>query len=162
MVGRQPSYTFQLINSQPPCRLMLFKRQATTLYITPVAMHCQMKLGIVPLHRRQWSLYNYARLKLLPNLPFQGLFPTLSHLNLTTRELPIILPLTISPLRSEDTTPCIMDYGCNYLYLIHTTRHFVTARLLCQAMMPPSRLYTVKPCSASILAALRLRLPLRQ
>jgi len=88
---------------------MLFKRKTTAINTAPKTMHLQVKLWIVELYYLNQTFYNYLRFQLFPNLTFQCLFWHFPWLHLTTRKLPAILIISVSPLCSKNTTFIIMN-----------------------------------------------------
>ena len=122
-VSRQPVHAFQQVFAQPPCRLMLLQRQTSALHAAPEAMHRQVKLRVVPLHRFHESFHHYSRFQFLPYFPFQRLLSALPGLHLPPGKLPAILHVAISPLCGEDPSLVVMYDGRYYLYPFHLFIH---------------------------------------
>ena len=105
---------------------VLFQRQAATLDVTPVAMHLQVKLRIIPLHRLHQTLHNDTRFELFLDFSFKRLLRRFPWFHLSPWKLPAILEVPISPLRREDTSFVIMYDCCYNFYLFHSSAAFST------------------------------------
>ena len=62
------------------------------------------------------------RVQLLADLPHQGFLRVLSRLDLPARELPPVLPITVSPLRRKDAI-LPPDHGGNHFDVLHTLQN---------------------------------------
>ena len=86
--------------------------------LTEEAVHREVKGRIIMLNRLKQAPYPYIRIKFLFNLPHKSLFARFSRLNLSSRELPAVLKLAVSPLRGKN--PAVLNYNCcNNLNCLH-------------------------------------------
>ena len=116
----QPLHAVQFVFREPSCRLMFIQVQRLCLQGAEVAMHLQVKGRIIILHRTKEFIHADVCRKFLANLPYQRFFRCFPSLHFPARELPPVLPLTISPLSGENLIFLANNRSYDF-YLFHNS-----------------------------------------
>lgn len=80
--------TIKLIFYQPALGIMLFQFETVSFYTEPVAVHGQMKGGVIILHSSNKAFNSYLCLHFLQNSMFKSLRRSLTGFYLAARKFP--------------------------------------------------------------------------
>ena len=122
-VGGKPLNRRQFGRKEPTGRLVLLQGERT---VRPAkeTMHGQMECRVVVLHRSEEFADDDFGIQFLANLAYKCLLRRLSGLDFSTRELPPVLPLAVSPLSGKDAAFGITNNSCSDSNGFHFTHSF--------------------------------------
>lgn len=133
VIGGKPIDRVKFIGPKPAGGLVLVEMERLREEGTHIAVHSEMELGIVPFNGCKIFVNADFRIQFLTDLPHKGLLRALPFLNLTSRQFPPVLPVSIAPLGGKN--PVTLTYDCRYNFNpFHTGKYTAKIPYLCTVM----------------------------
>ena len=110
--------TVQFIAAKPAGGFVFIEVRSLAGQRTHEAVHCKVKLGVIPFNRMKELVHRYLRGQFFADFAYKSLLRAFPFFNLATGPFPVVFPFPIAPLGGKNLVP--LTYDCrNYFYLFH-------------------------------------------